>query len=211
MAKASISEHEAFEQELGDKNPQLQDYLATTGVIGDETIKDPNKRKKQQKKRKHLYHNTQVLMENYQTMLWVIENFPAAVAEELSEPMAETDRLLERIDLEFAMENHRLENRIRTIAKSRCLIDRVNVALTMLRSKPGDGEDMYQVIYQTYIKPEFTDIWDLFAKLALSRRRYYHLRGNAFGIMSLVLWSGPSAEITRWLEIVEMLEEMKMR
>lgn len=211
MAKASISEHEAFEQELGDKNPQLQDYLATTGVIGDETIKDPNKRKKQQKKRKHLYHNTQVLMENYQTMLWVIENFPAAVAEELSEPMAETDRLLERIDLEFVMENHRLENRIRTIAKSRCLIDRVNVALTMLRSKPGDGEDMYQVIYQTYIKPEFTDIWDLFAKLALSRRRYYHLRGNAFGLMSLVLWSGPSAEITRWLEIVEMLEEMKMR
>ena len=211
MAKASISEHEAFEQELGDKNPQLQDYLATTGVIGDETIKDPNKRKKQQKKRKHLYHNTQLLMENYQTMVWVIENFPAAVAEELSEPMAETDRLLERIDLEFAMENHRLENRIRTIAKSRCLIDRVNVALTMLRSKPGDGEDMYQVIYQTYIKPEFTDIWDLFAKLALSRRRYYHLRGNAFGLMSLVLWSGPSAEITRWLEIVEMLEEMKMR
>ena len=211
MAKASISEHEAFEQELGDKNPQLQDYLATTGGSGDETIKAPNKRKKQQKKRKHLYHNTQVLMENYQTMLWVIENFPAAVAEELSEPMAETDRLLERIDLEFAMENHRLENRIRTIAKSRCLIDRVNVALTMLRSKPGDGEDMYQVIYQTYIKPEFTDIWDLFAKLALSRRRYYHLRGNAFGLMSLVLWSGPSAEITRWLEIVEMLEEMKMR
>ena len=47
MAKASISEHEALEQELGDKNPQLQDYLATNGVIGDETIKDPNKRKKQ--------------------------------------------------------------------------------------------------------------------------------------------------------------------
>ena len=211
MAKATISEHEALEQALKDKNPQLQDYLAATGVIGDETIKDPEVRKTQQKKRKHLYHNTQVLMENYQTMLWVIENFPAAVAEELSEPMAETDRLLERIDLEFAMENHRLENRIRTIAKSRSLIDRVNVALTMLRSKPGDGEDMYQVIYQTYIKPEFTDIWDLFSKLALSRRRYYHLRGNAFGLMSLVLWSGPSAEITRWLEIVEILEEMKMR
>ena len=211
MAKASFSEHEALEQALKDKNPQLHDYLAATGVIGDETIKDPEVRKTQQKKRKHLYHNTQVLMENYQTMLWVIENFPAAVAEELSEPMAETDRLLERIDLEFAMENHRLENRIRTIAKSRSLIDRVNVALTMLRSKPGDGEDMYQVIYQTYIKPEFTDIWDLFDKLALSRRRYYHLRGNAFGLMSLVLWSGPSAEITRWLEIVEMLEEMKMR
>ena len=210
MAKASISEHEAFEQELGDKNPQLQDYLATTGVIGDETIKDPNKRKKQQKKRKHLYHNTQLLMENYQTMVWVIENFPDTVAEELSEPFEETDRLLERIDLEFSMENQRLENRIRTIAKSRALIDRVNAALTMLRSKPGNGEEMYQVIYQTYIKPDYQDVYELFDKLSLTRRKYYHLRENAFTLMSLFLWAGPTAEISRWLEIIEMLEEMKM-
>lgn len=149
-------------------------------------------------------------MENYQTMLWVIENFPAVVAEELSEPMAETDRLLERIDLEFSMENQRLENRIRTIAKSRALIDRVNAALTMLRSKPGNGEEMYQVIYQTYIKPDYQDVYELFDKLSLIRRKYYHLRENAFTFMSLFLWAGPTAEISRWLEIIEMLEEMKM-
>ena len=46
MAKATICEHEALEQALKDKNPQLQDYLATTGVIGDETIKAPGVRKK---------------------------------------------------------------------------------------------------------------------------------------------------------------------
>jgi hypothetical protein len=28
--------------------------------------------------------------------------------------------------------------------------------------------------------------------------------------MSLFLWAGPTAEISRWLEIIEMLEEMKM-
>ena len=210
MVKASISEHEAFEQELGDKNPQLQDYLATTGVIGDETIKDPNKRKKQQKKRKHLYHNTQLLMENYQTIVWVVQNFPDTIAEELNEPFEEVDNLIERVDLEFSLENQRLENRIRSIAKSRVLIDRVNEALTMLRTKPGDGEEMYQVIYKTYINPDYKDVWDLFDKLSLSRRRYYYLRENAFMLMSLILWAGPTSEISRWLEIIEMLEEMKM-
>ena len=210
MAKASISEHEALEQELGDKNPQLQDYLATTGVIGDETIIDPNKRKRQQKKRKHLYHNTQLLMENYQTIVWVVQNFPETIAEELNEPFEEVDNLIERVDLEFSLENQRLENRIRSIAKSRVLIDRVNEALTMLRTKPGDGEEMYQVIYKTYINPDYKDVLDLFDKLSLSRRRYYYLRENAFMLMSLILWAGPTSEISRWLEIIAMLEEMKM-
>lgn len=116
-------------------------------------------------------------MENYQTMVWVIENFPDTVAEELSEPMEETDRLLERIDLEFSMENQRLENRIRTIAKSRALIDRVNAALTMLRSKPGNGEEMYQVIYQTYMGMETSEVRAIAAK-ALRKLRapdFYNL------------------------------------
>ena len=108
------------------------------------------------------------------------------------------------------MEKQRLENRIRSIAKSRVLIDRVNEALTMLRTKPGDGEEMYQVIYKTYINPDYKDVWDLFDKLSLSRRRYYYLRENAFMLMSLILWAGPTSEISRWLEIIAMLEEMKM-
>ena len=73
-----------------------------------------------------------------------------------------------------------------------------------------DGEEMYQVIYQTYINPDFADVWDLFSKLALSRRRYYYLRENAFKLMSLILWAGPTTQIARWWEILQMLEDMKM-
>ena len=210
MAKASIPEYEALEEKLIAKNAQFQEYLTNTGVIGDAQIKDPKKRSTQQKKRKRLYHNTQVLMENYQTIVWVVQNFPDTIAEELNEPMEDTDRLLGRIDLELALENQRLENRIRSIAKTRILIDRVNEALTMLRTKPGNGEEMYQVIYQTYINPDYKDVWELFGKLSMSRRRYYFLRENAFMLMSLILWAGPTSEISRWLEIIDMLEEMKM-
>lgn len=59
----------------------------------------------------------------------------------------------------------------------------------MLRTKPGDGEEMYQVIYKTYINPDYKDVLDLFDKLSLSRRRYYYLRENAFMLMSLILWA----------------------
>lgn len=210
MAKVSVPEYEALEQKLIAKNAQFREYFTNTGVIGDMSIKDPKKRESQQKKKKRLYQNTQVLLENYQMIVWVVQNFPDTIAEDLSEPMGEVDNLLDRIDLEFSLENQRLENRIRSIAKSRVLIDRVNEALTMLRTKPGDGEEMYQVIYKTYINPDYKDVWDLFDKLSLSRRRYYYLRENAFMLMSLVLWSGPTSEISRWLEILTMLEEMKM-
>ena len=210
MEKASIPEYEALEQKLIAKNTQFREYFTSTGVIGDMSIKDPKKRSSEQKKKKRLYQNTQILLENYQTIVWVVQNFPETIAEELNEPMEEVDTLLDRIDLEFSLENQRLENRIRSIAKSRALIDRVNEALTMIRTKPGDGEDMYQVIYQTYINPDFRDVWDLFSKLALSRRRYYYLRENAFKLMSLILWSGPTSEIARWWEILQMLEDMKM-
>ena len=158
MTKANISEYEELEQRLIEKDAQFREYFTTTGVIGDQKIKDPKKRESQQKKRRRLYQNTQVLMENYQTIVWVVQNFPDTIAEELNEPFEEVDNLIERVDLEFSLENQRLENRIRSIAKSRVLIDRVNEALTMLRTKPGDGEEMYQVIYKTYINPDYKDV-----------------------------------------------------
>ena len=65
-------------------------------------------------------------------------------------------------------------------------------------------------VYCGHINPDYKNVWDLFDKLSLSRRRYYYLRENAFMLMSLILWAGPTSEISRWLEIIAMLEEMKM-
>ena len=67
MTKANISEYEELEQRLIEKDAQFREYFTTTGVIGDQKIKDPKKRESQQKKRRRLYQNTQVLTENYQT------------------------------------------------------------------------------------------------------------------------------------------------
>ena len=120
MTKANISEYEELEQRLIEKDAQFREYFTTTGVIGDRKIKDPKKRESQQKKRRRLYQNTQVLMENDQTIVWVVQHFPDTIAEELNEPFEEVDNLIERVDLEFSLENQRLENRIRSINTGHC-------------------------------------------------------------------------------------------
>ena len=91
MTKANISEYEELEQRLIEKDAQFREYFTTTGVIGDQKIKDPTKRESQQTKRRRLYQNTQVLMENYQTIVWVVQNFPDTIAEELNEPFRPDD------------------------------------------------------------------------------------------------------------------------
>ena len=63
MTKANISEYEELEQRLIEKDAQFREYFTTTGVIGDRKIKDPKKRESQQKKRRRLYQNTQVLIQ----------------------------------------------------------------------------------------------------------------------------------------------------
>ena len=209
MEVKSNTEQASLEQELLASDPRYGAYLTDTGVVGDQQIKNPQKRESSRKKKQYVYHNTQLLLEHYQTIIWVIQSFPDMIAQELNAPMEKTDDLLERIDLALCLENRRLENQIRSIAKTKMLIDRVNEALTMVRSKPGNGEEMYQVIYQTYIKPDFSNIPDLCAKLAMSKRRYYSLRDNAFKLISLILWSGPTSEAARWVEILAILEDIR--
>lgn len=52
------------------------------------------------------------------------------------------------------MGNRKLENQLEGAKKSRLLLDRVNEALTVLRQKPKNGDDLYKLIYLTYIGPE---------------------------------------------------------
>lgn len=73
------------------------------------------------------------------------------VAAELDEPFEGVDKLIDQMDLEIALGNRKLENRMEGIVKSRLLFDRVNEALTVLSHKPGDGQKLYDVIYHTEV------------------------------------------------------------
>lgn len=180
--------------------------LTKRGILGDHQIDDEKMRMAQQEKRKNTYHNTLMLLKHYRTIAWMMECFPATVAEELDRPFTGLDQLLDGIDIEMSMENRKLESRIAGIQKSRILLDRVNEALTVLKKKPNDGERLYELIYQTYITPEKLNLTDILYRLDLSPRHYYRLREQAITILSIRLWAAPATDVDFWFEMLTLLE-----
>ncbi len=195
------------EKNLTARNKAFLDYLTRRGITPDFKIPSEIEQKRKQEIAKKAYHNTQVLLENYRDMVWTLESTPDQIASELEMPFATLDELLARIDIEGAMDNKKIESRLITVTKSRILIDRLNEAISFLRKKPKTGEDLYRIIYKTYVDPETCDsVFDLFYELNMSRRKYYDLRQQAIKLISMRLWSVPDREIELWLEILNMIE-----
>ena len=172
-------------------------------------VTDEKIRAARQKKDRDSYHNTLLLLQNYRTLVWVMECFPETVAEELDRPFSDVDELLEQMDLQLTMGNRKLENQLEGAKKSRLLLDRVNEALTVLRQKPRNGDDLYKLIYLTYIGPETLSHRELIYRLAMSSRRYYRFREQAITILSIRLWSAPSANVDFWLDMLTFLESIQ--
>ena len=179
------------------------------GLVADKNIKDKKARDAQMKKQQEMFHNTEMLLKHYKNIAWMIECFPETIAEELNQPFEGIDEMIERLDMEMAIGNRKLENRLENVRKTRQILDRVNEALTVLKKKPEDGERLYELIYLTYIGPENLTHNELLYRLNLSSRHYYRLREQAINILSIRLWSAPSKETEFWLELISIVGDDK--
>ena len=140
--------------EVGTSADAVIQFLTQRGILGDKKIDDEKVRAIKQQKAKNAYHNTLLLLKHYRTIAWLLECFPDTIAQELDQPFEQLDKLIDRLDMEMAMGNRKLENRLAGIEKSRVILDRVNEALTVLKKKPEDGQKLYDLIYLTFIAPE---------------------------------------------------------
>ena len=187
-----------------DNNKQCADIviseLEKRGVIAKKKSPTP-------KKEKVLYHNTKLLLQHYRTIFWLLECFPETIATELEQPFSSLDTLLHRLEAEMSSGNKRLEARIENMRKTREMIDRVNEALTVLKKKPGDGELLYKLIYETYINPEVLTHYEILYRINVSTRHYYRLREQAINILSIRLWGSITQESEFLLDLLSSLEE----
>lgn len=110
------------------------------------------------------------------------------------------------IDLELGMNNRKLEGRMESVRRSRLLVDRLNDAVSILKSKPVNGNKMYDIIYMTFLGPDKLMHEELLYRLDISARHYYRLRTQAINIIALRLWSAPAGEVDSWLEVLSILE-----
>lgn len=200
--------YEQQESQLSAQSSAFINLLTKRGILEDREIDNDRIRQAQKEKKRNMYHNTLLLLRHYRNIVWALECFPATVAEELDHPLGDLDALLDRMDLEFGMNNRKLESRMESVRKSRLLLDRVNEALSVLKRKPENGAKMYELIYLTYIAPDKLSHTDLLYRLDISSRHYYRLRQQAFTILSIRLWSAPAGEVDSWLEVLTLLESI---
>ena len=188
------------------QNEQLRDLLERRGIVEDPDIPNAKARLAEQELRRNMYHNTQVMLKHYRDIVWALECFPSEVAQELDQPLKDLDALLSVVDTQVAFGHAKLEHRLLSIRKSRLLLDRINEALTVLRHKPGNGELMYNIIFQTFITPDKPSHTDILYRLDISERHYYRLRQQAVNILSIRLWTAPVGCLDAWLELLTLLE-----
>lgn len=208
MRSKKHSLYDAQESQLQKQSAGFVELLMRKGMLEDPKIDDEKIRKAKKSTVQKAYHNTEVLLEQYRLVVWVLECVPGEIAQELLIPVQDVDALAERIELETTLGSKRIENRVNTMMKTRFLVDRVQEALTVLRKKPGNGELLYSILYATYIDPEKRKHEELLKSLDLSSRTYYRLRREAITILSIRLWSAPSGDIDAWLEVLTLLENL---
>lgn len=88
------------------------EMLTERGYLGNQEINDAKLRDARQEKQKAAYHNTLMLLKQYRNIAWMLECFPDTIAEELEQPFTNLDELIDRVDVEMAMDNRKLEGRI---------------------------------------------------------------------------------------------------
>ena len=194
------------QNEFSPQTEQLIALLERRGIVEDPSIVNEKARHAEQALRRNMYHNTQMMLKHYRDIVWALECFPQQVAEELDRPLRDLDTLLSAVDTQLAMGNAKLEHRLLGIQKSRLLLDRINEALTVLRHKPGNGEMMYNIIFQTFLTPEKLTHTEILYRLSISDRHYYRLRQQAVNILSIRLWTAPAGCLDAWLELLTLLE-----
>ena len=192
--------------EFSPQTEHLLSMLERRGIVEDPSILNSKARQAEQALRRNMYHNTQMMLKYYRDIVWALECFPEQVAEELDQPLKDLDALLSAVDTQLALGNAKLEHRLQNIKQSRLLLDRINDALTVLRGKPGNGEQMYNIIFHTYLTPDKLSHTDILYRLDISDRHYYRLRQQAINILSIRLWTAPAGCLDAWLEILTLLE-----
>lgn len=194
------------EERLQAQSDAFVELLTQRGILADHRISDERIRTAQQERRKASYHNTEMLLKHYRTVVWQLESRPGVIAEELNRPFDSIDQLIRQLDVDMARGDRRREQELASVQKSRMLIDRVNEALTVLKNKPENGERLYELIYLTYIGTEKLSHRELLYRLNMSSRSYYRLREQAITILSIRLWAAPTTEADFWLDMLTLLE-----
>ena len=154
------------------------------------------------------FHNTWKLLKNYRDVSWQLELSNSDLQAEFR---AEYGNVVEQglAALEAAganLQGTRIESFARSLDRSRKMMQLLDSAILLMRSKHKKGEIYYWILYYTFLSPQeygtteeiLTVLNTQFAPISL--RSYYVKREEAITVLSSVLWGYTSQECERILD-----------
>lgn len=166
------------------------------------------RRKQQDVTENPLYHDTCKLLQKYRDVVWSMELSVQQVKISFEKEFGQTiDDFLDSIYSAGAdLSGTEIEQHARCIQRSNQMIKLVDGALDILRYKHRNGEELYWILYYTFIVPQqLQNTQQIIDKLRIhireiSYRTYFRKRQEAIDTLSSILWGYTSKDCMEVLD-----------
>lgn len=157
-----------------------------------------------------MYHDTQKLLQKYRDVVWSLELSVQQVRKQFQIEYGKSiEDFLDSVYLAGAdLSGTDIEHQARCIQRSAKMIGLVNEAMQMMREKHRDGEELYWLLYYTYVvSPQLRNTEQIIEKMRnhspeISMRTYFRRKQYAIEVLGTILW-GYSAKSSK-----EILDEL---
>lgn len=154
-----------------------------------------------------LFHDTWKLLKNYRDAVWNLELAVQQVKNTFEiEYGSSIEEFLDSIYLAGAdIGGSKLENYAKSIERSNKMLNLLNSAVDILRSKHKHGEQYYWILYYSYLSPQQLQNTDEIIESLephitnISKRTYYRKRPEAVQALSSILWGYTSKDCLEML------------
>ena len=154
------------------------------------------------------YHDTWRLLKKYRDVVWSLELSVQQLKKEFQvEYGSSVDEFLESIYLAGAdLHGTHLEDHARCLERSNKMLNLVNNAVELLRTRHKNGEAYYWILYYSFLSPQqLKNVEEIIEQLRphirdISFRTYYRRRKEAVEALSYILWGYTAQESMSVLE-----------
>ena len=138
-----------------------------------------------------LYHQTKLLLELYRKVVWSVENSLYDLESTATDFGSQRIQdLLNYLDLDFECEvdKGKIEDHLKSIAKSKDLVFLIDQAMMKLNDYPNGGELFFIIVNRKYILKYLCTDNGLMESLDLERTTFYKRKKEAINMLGTILW-----------------------
>lgn len=148
------------------------------------------------------YHDTWQLLKKYRDVVWSLELSVQQVKKTFEiEYGTSIEDFLDSIYMAGAdLSGTQIEQHARSIERSHKMLNLLNNAVDLLRTKHKFGEQYYWILYYSFLSPqELSNVDEIIDHIRpyiqdISRRTFYRKRHNAIETLGSMLWGYTSKE-----------------